>query len=275
MRPIRIRRSRWLALSAGALVVVLVVLRSPAAATSTTLSVLSGNVDAAHADRPFVSAVDGDVLIDGDRVRTGSDGHALLTFFDASTIEVEPSTQIAVQSAKPAGAAIDIRLTQTIGRTWSSVQHFTDPASRYEIHTPAAVAAVRGTGLDVTVLPEGTTTVRVTDGSVLVTAQGQSVLLDPGQQNTTAPGQAPGPAVPITAPPNTLRFGMHSPAYIAVVDPAGRSCGVVLPGPTVVRQVPVASRALRASSRRSSTCRGRRRARTRSRSTAKARARSR
>ena len=226
----------------GALVVAIVVLSvvrgSSASAASSTLSVLSGRVEEAKAQADFAAAVDGDVLVDGDRVRTADDGHAVVTFFDASTLEVEPSTSIVVQSAKPAGDAIDIRITQTLGRTWSSVQHLTNPASKYEIHTPSAVAAVRGTGMDVTVLPDGATTVKLTDGFAVVTANGQSVTVNAGQQNTTAPGAAPGPAVPITQPPSSLRFGMHSPAYIAVVDVRGRACGIVLPGPTVVRQIP-------------------------------------
>src|SRR5437773_1811741 len=141
----------------------------------------------------------------------------------ASTIEDEPSTSLVVESAHPANGAVDIQLRQTIGRTWSSVQKLTDPASRYEIHTPSAVAAVRGTGFDVTVLPSGDTTVRVTDGSVAVSAQGQTVVVNAGQQNTTPTGAPPGAPAPIAAQPNSLRFGMHSPAYIAVVDPSGRA----------------------------------------------------
>jgi hypothetical protein len=80
--------------------------------------------------------------------------------------------------------------------------------------------------------------VRTTDGVVQVTAQGQSVLVSTGQTTTAAPSAPPTGPAPVSTPPNRLRFGMHSPAYLVVMDSFGRACGVVLPGPNVVRQIP-------------------------------------
>ena len=185
----------------------------------------------------LVRASDGEILSAGDQVRALAESHALVTFFDGSTIEIEPEARITIEELGSSNGAVTIRLSQAIGHTWSSIVKFHDPASRYEIKTPALSATVRGTGLDVNVAADGTTTVAVTDGTAFVTANGVEVRVDGGTQTSASPGGTPAPAAPIPVPPAKLRFGMHSPAYLAVTL-NGRSCGIVLPGPTVVPQTP-------------------------------------
>ncbi|HEV8671556.1 MAG TPA: FecR family protein [Candidatus Limnocylindria bacterium] len=236
------RRRFVIAALVAALVVVpavLVLTQQRAASAATILRVLDGSASVARGTAAFVVAADGDIVSVGDRVQTGDRSHAIVTFFDGSTLEIEPATTVQIEESSSTGAgAISIRIAQTIGRTWASVRKLTRADSKFEIRTPALTAGVRGTGFITEVLADGATTVQTTDGTVQVTAQGQTVLVGAGQSTTAQPNGAPTVPASSASPPNLLRFGMHSPAYLAVVDPFGRACGVVLPGPTVVRQIP-------------------------------------
>jgi YVTN family beta-propeller protein len=236
-------RRRSLILGVVALLVlvpaILVLTQSRTQAASTVLTIIDGQAATARGTADFAAAHDGDLLQVGDRVRTDAASHAVVTFFDGSTIEVEPTTTITVDTATiNANGSITISLTQTLGRTWSSVQKLTKADSRFELKTPTSTAVVRGTGFITDVSPTGVTTLQTSDGVVNVTAQGQSVDVAAGQVTTVQQNAPPTQPVPGPPPPNKLRFGIHSPAYLVVVDPLGRACGLVLPGPVVVRQIP-------------------------------------
>jgi hypothetical protein len=235
------RRRLLIAAVIAALVVVptaLVVTQQRAAAAATILSILDGTASVARGTAAFAAAADGDIVNTGDRVQTAQNSHAMVTFFDGSTLEIEPATTVQIEEAASVDGALAIRISQTIGRTWASVQKLTRADSKFEVRTPTLTAAVRGTAFITKVLADGTSTVRTTDGNVQVTAQGQTVTVSTGQTTTAAPNAPPAAPAPVSAPPNRLRFGMHSPAYLVVMDSSGRACGIVLPGPNVVRQIP-------------------------------------
>jgi hypothetical protein len=235
------RRRLLIAAVIAALVVVpvaLVITQQRAAAAATILSILDGTASVARGTAAFTAAADGDIVNTGDRVQTAERSHAMVTFFDGSTLEIEPATTVQIEEATSADGAIAIRISQTIGRTWASVQKLTRADSKFEIRTPTLVAAVRGTAFITEVLADGTSTVRTTDGIVQVTAQGQTVLVSAGQSTTAVPNAPPAAPASPSAPTNRLRFGMHSPAYLVVMDSSGRACGIVVPGPNVVRQIP-------------------------------------
>ena len=227
-------------LAAGVLIpTVLVLAQQRASAANMILTILGGTADVARGVGGFARAADGQVLNAGDRVRTADQSHAVVTFLDGSTVEIEPATTITVvQATAAASGAITIQLEQTIGRTWSSVQKLARPDSRFELRTPATTAVVRGTGFVTDVLASGATTVTTTDGIVEVSAQGTTVVVPAGSLTTVQPSSAPSPPGPAPRAQNTLRFGLHSPAHLVVVDSFGRACGVVPDGPTLVRQIP-------------------------------------
>ena len=238
--------SRWVRLLIVALItvgvlipVVLVLTQQRAAAAMMMLSVLDGSADVARGTGAFGRAADGQVLSTGDRVRTGDQSHAVVTFFDGSTVELEPATTVTVVGASgaPTGA-ITIEIEQALGRTWSSIQKLARADSKFELKTPTTVATVRGTGFITDVLASGATTITTAEGLVEVSAQGQTIAVPAGSLTTVSPGGPPSPPVPAARPQTTLRFGLHSPAYLVVIDPVGRACGIVPTGPTMVRQIP-------------------------------------
>src|SRR5207248_1100678 len=106
---------------------------------------------------------------------------------------------ITLQTSKVRGDEMDVQVYQQVGRTWSSMRKLGEH-SRYEITTPAATAAVRGTGFEVIVREDGFSTFKTTDGVVEVSAQGKTVRV-PRRYLTTVCVGCP-PADPTPWPPD-------------------------------------------------------------------------
>ncbi|TET42958.1 MAG: hypothetical protein E3J66_02675, partial [Dehalococcoidia bacterium] len=138
------------------------------------LTGLSGSVTVLPAGSTiWTEAQVGMNLTSGDRVKTGANSSALITFHEGSTIELQPDTEVGIEELTTSleTQSTTISLEQTIGKTRSRVEKLIDPASRYEITTPSGSAVVRGTEFTVEVFPDGTTVVTVIEGSVLVVAR--------------------------------------------------------------------------------------------------------
>src|ERR1041385_8504816 len=69
---------------------------APVQAHSSTVTVLDGSVLVRHGGGQFAPISDGDVVAGGDTIRTAAGSHGVLTFFDGTTIELEPDTEITV-----------------------------------------------------------------------------------------------------------------------------------------------------------------------------------
>jgi hypothetical protein len=201
------------------------------AADAATLAILNTAIDGSRSGGGFAPALDGEIFKTGDLVRANVDGRAVLTFFDASTLSVDPGSQVKVLALnRVAGDGIQVTIEQTLGRSWSSVQKLKTPDSRYELKTPSATAAVRGTAFLTLVqpLPAGgtQTTYQVDEGTLQVTAvAGGTVTVPAGTQVTIAEG-APAPAAPTPIPPSPrLEFTGSAGLGFLVVSPNGAWCG--------------------------------------------------
>ena len=167
----------------------------------------------------------------GSRVRTGPGSAATLFFFDGSTIDLEGETEVAViQMSSREGGERLIALYQAQGHTYSRVHRPGDPASRFEIETPAAVAVVHGTEFATTVDASGATRVAVVDGLVTVTSQKTSVAVPAGQMTIVQPGQAP-------SAPTDMPEAIPSPAATATPT----STPTATPAPTDTSQPPASA----------------------------------
>jgi hypothetical protein len=146
-------------------------------------------------------ASSGEQLEAGSQIRTGPLSAAKLVFFDGSTTDLEAEVAVAVvqmNSRRDGGKAI-ILLRQTSGQTRSHVRRLPDQASRFEIRTPTAVVAVRGTEFTTTVETDGTTSVAVAEGLVEVTARETTVAVPAGQRTVVQPERPP--STPALVPP--------------------------------------------------------------------------
>jgi len=141
--------------------------------TLTILSITEGDVFVMEAGTDsWIEAQAGMSLEDGDIIKTGDDSSAEITFFDGSTVELQPGTEVEVVSLEVSDTgSTTITLEQTIGATISRVINIIDPASRYEVETLSGVAAVRGSVLVVCVTGDGTTWIANQKGNIWTRAQ--------------------------------------------------------------------------------------------------------
>ncbi len=198
-----------------------------ALASSTILDVADGDVYVRHAGAEAL-AQDDEPLFEGDTVRTGADGHAVILFFDGSTLSLEPGAQVRLDAARIADRATVIDLYQAAGTTWHAVHKLLDPGSRYQVTTPSMTAAVRGTAFEVRV-GEAEDNVTTEEGVVEVSARRQSVRVGAGQQSVVPRGAAPHPPQPAPRPQRVLRLDLVGGAG-TLVDGSRRSVGVAPDG---------------------------------------------
>lgn len=195
---------------------------------STTLAIISGDVQVRHGTGNYTAADDGMVLAPGDSVRTGADARAVLTYFEGSTVEIEPMSELAIEVAhgNPDGSTV-IEMRQQLGTTWHVVTHLVQGGSKYDVHTTASTASVRGTQFIVGVDAEQTTSVATTEGNVATsdTAATTTVAVTPGLITTTKNGQKPTPPQPAPEPERKVTVTVGDQNTL-VVDAFGRANGV-------------------------------------------------
>jgi len=207
----------------------------------TTLTIISGDVSVRHgAGANFISGVDGEVLKAGDAIKTADDARAVLTYFEGSTVTIEPGTVLSIDEARAAQGSRTIRMTQDVGRTWHVVSKLLSGNSKYEVRTPASTASVRGTSFEVA--NQGPiTTLSTSEGTVV------SQVADPVQPGKTVEVEVPAgnqqtqevnapPAPTKQAPPPERKVTVIVEATNSVVvDPLGRSNGVTKDGKIVIQ----------------------------------------
>lgn len=164
------------------------------------LADVQGSVEVYEQGGTWVAASAGLELIQDDKIRTGENSSALITFFEGSSIELESDTEIRIAelAVNTATGSTTIKMGQSVGSTVSRVKKLVDSESTYEIETPSATAMVRGSVGRVIVLNNGITIVLNEEGQWLAYAQGQTVAIPSGWQVTITPGSPPGP---LTEPP--------------------------------------------------------------------------
>lgn len=171
--------------------------------TPAILVQFSGTVERTRADgEPSAPLAAGGKVLAGDIIRTGEDGSATIEFADQSRILLQPNTAITFDSMSVHGATgmVDTNMRLHHGRIENEVEPLTNPASRYRIVTPPAVAAVRGTAFRVgydadTEISLG----EVTEGGLGVSAEGVTQDVVTGFGVVTKRGEPP--SEPIRLPP--------------------------------------------------------------------------
>lgn len=178
-------------------------LQSPAGAR---IVFLRGEVDLYHVDDTVAATLKIDDRLElGDRVVTGPSAVVSIRFADSSRLLVGPDSEIILDTLSAFGETgmVDTRLRVKRGRVESRVRPLEGEGSRYEIHTPAAVTMVRGTGFRVGVEGDsGLTRNEVTEGDVAVEAGGETVSVAAGFGTLIEPGKAPTPPSKLLASPD-------------------------------------------------------------------------
>lgn len=119
----------------------------------------------------------------GDVVRSGADGTAEFKWVDGTRWKILPNTQITVKKAMTnwIKKSETSEMELTAGKVFIRIMKELTPASKFEVETPTAVAAVRGTIFSVEV-SDGKTRVAVFKGHVQVTSGDDShqAMIEPG-----------------------------------------------------------------------------------------------
>jgi hypothetical protein len=165
-----------------------------------TIAEWKGNVRLSLPGQSASNPLPGEQLPPGTILDTGS-GRLLLRLSDGSEVLVRAHTRLQVQQPSLTDPSYFQLL---LGRIRALINKRTGGAVPFELGTPSAVIAVRGTQFDVEVNPRNVTEVDVVDGLVEVygrNAAGGSVLLEPGF--STRVGMDSGPEQP--EPTNEMR----------------------------------------------------------------------
>ena len=204
-----------------------------ALAAATTVTIISGDIQVRHgATAPFVSATDGEVLAAGDTLRTGDDARAVLTYFEGSTVSIEPNSELTIENASSLsdGSTI-VLMQQNFGRTWHVVTKLITGNSKYEVRTPASTASVRGTAFQVDSDGERTI-VTTTEGTVVDRVadpdhRGQTVdvPVPAGKTHEQKKNARPAPAANAPRPERTVTVTLDDQSSL-VIDAQGRANGI-------------------------------------------------
>ena len=187
---------------------------SPAPFAGAIVSEWKGEV---HVQLPGMSMsrpTRGQVLPSDTVLDTGEGRLVLVLRTDESEIIVQPHTRLVVKEPAPGNwDALEILL----GQVHAYIRKRTGGAPPFEMGTPSAVIAVRGTRFDVEVNGRGVSEVDVFDGLVEVassTIPGSSVLVSPGFSTRVGIGTAPEPPVPT----GEIRPGVEAPEEMAKLE---------------------------------------------------------
>ncbi|MEN8177298.1 MAG: FecR domain-containing protein [Pseudomonadota bacterium] len=178
-------------------------LQSPARAE---IVFLRGEVDLYREGNQVPATLESkDALLLGDRVVTGPQAVVSIRFADGSRLLMGPQSEITLDTLSAFGETgmIDTRLRVQRGRVESRVRPLHGEGSRYEIHTPAAVTMVRGTGFRIGVEGDsGLTRNEVIEGDVAVAAGGETVSVTAGFGTLIEPGKPPASPRKLLASPD-------------------------------------------------------------------------
>ncbi len=157
----------------------------------------SGKVKVHSATGSTLQLVRNGTLPQGAMIETDTNSRVLLRLEDGSEILLLDNSQLSlVQESLPSGTTLFELL---LGRLRAVVtRRFTGKPS-FQLGTPSAIVAVRGTKFEVEVNPHHVTEVDVEQGLVQVTGRSpleRSVLLEPGFSTRVGQDRIPEPPVP-------------------------------------------------------------------------------
>lgn len=148
-------------------------------------------------------AAPGDALGPGDRLLCAAGGTASVRLDDGSVVRMAPESDLEFGRLErfTTTGMFRTRLRVLRGRLESLVAPATGAGSRFEVETPVAVTAVRGTNYRVTAEDRAART-EVVEGRVDVGNDLGDVRLAAGFGTVTEQGAAPRPPVPLLPPPD-------------------------------------------------------------------------
>ncbi|MCE5312193.1 MAG: FecR domain-containing protein [Nitrospiraceae bacterium] len=144
-----------------------------------------------------------DQIAEGVVIKTSGIGSAVeLTYADGTVINITPDSSVRIAASGKRGETItDRRFIVETGRVISRIKKALGAESRFEIHTPSAVAGVKGTEFRTSVDLDKTTRSEVLDGVVELNAMNKNTLVSKGEGALVKKGEPPAAAVKLLPAP--------------------------------------------------------------------------
>lgn len=114
----------------------------------------------------------GDALEEGRTVDAGTGALANIYFGDGSVLKIESETKIEIKKGEfqKTSGKLSVKIWLAVGRVFSQIKNLATVDSEWQVETPNAVAAVRGTAFGVE-FTKGKSTIVVSENTVEVTAK--------------------------------------------------------------------------------------------------------
>ena len=163
---------------------------------SAVLSAARGVVQVQTGGESWTVLKPGNVVVSGQRVRTGALSSATLLFYDGSQARLGPASELSIDEldAQADGPRI-VQLTQSAGDSDHEVSPSAVTGSRYEVRTPSGTGVAKGTAFHVQVAPNRIARFNVDEGAVSVTHLNVTVIVIAGKSTTVYPDEPPAPPV--------------------------------------------------------------------------------
>lgn len=126
-------------------------------------------------------------LLQGAAVRTLDASRMAVLLADQTQVRLAPNSIVEIKQVGD-GVTRATQLQQNSGRTWSQSKSVPD---RLTVQTPTALAAIRGTDWELVVDEDGTSTLTVLSGEVLLSNDQGSINIGSGEQARAQKGMAP------------------------------------------------------------------------------------
>jgi hypothetical protein len=154
-------------------------------------------------NEPFRPAQVGMPLASGARVRTAAQSSGVLKFADGSLLTMQPLSLLSLDliSVYAGGSMVDTSVRLLDGRLQVQANPFHRAGQRFEVTTPSAVAAVRGTEFWLQANDQRTLQ-QTLEGKVRVSAHEAMVDVPKGFGNVVALGEPPSAAIALEPAPD-------------------------------------------------------------------------
>ncbi|MBZ0265928.1 FecR domain-containing protein [bacterium] len=144
--------------------------------------IVKGRVDQKTASLPWAELKMGDLLDEGDFVKTGTDGFTSLIFTDdKSQVKIRPDSEIIISTDVQNGETVGKKISMQVGQIFVDLDK---PKGSFIIATPTSIASVKGTEFWILVTSDGMTQIITLEGVVEVTSRTTGETDDVGAGNS-------------------------------------------------------------------------------------------
>jgi hypothetical protein len=172
---------------------------------SAHITAIQGSAELIRADgSTLADPAPGTPVALGDVLSAGPDSSIAVEFADGSVLTLHSASEMRFDhlSAHGETGMVDTRVRLLDGRLDTRVRPAVGPGSRFEIQTPSAISAVRGTQYRAAVVDAGeASNIEVLEGKVQVSGERKRRLIPAGFGTRVAVGQPPAPPRPLLPAP--------------------------------------------------------------------------